>query len=467
MIKWLLFFLIYPFLFVLCFHFIKGYYSPKRFLIALKDLFFERKYLVFLACGIFLFSFFDSFLFFLIQGIFFLFFFLLFPKNFFVLHRRGIFLIFLSFLLYLLFFIFMDFSSFFFPFISTFFLLLLSHFLLYPFETMVKQFYIKKAAKKIKSMESTKIIGITGSFGKTTMKTYLSSFLRKKYFCISSPGNVNTLMGLTKWVNQNVEKEVEFLVVELGIDEKKGMKKFAKLFSLDFAFITGIGPVHLSTFRTLQNVAKAKSAIQFLLKKEGKLFIEHEAKPLLKPYILTSFSCYGENIAYLKDTNLTLFQKKALDGVFTFKNHEKISDKLFMDFIKTIPNTPRRFEIKKQGEITLIDDSYNINPYGAKFAIEYLKKQDGVRIIITGGLLELGKLYTTENYDLGVQMKGVDKVILITKKKKHPLLKGYLSTGEKKIQIVKTLKESIPLALQIKGKKTILLLAKGDDFFLK
>ena len=115
-------------------------------------------------------------------------------------------------------------------------------------------------------MESTKIIGITGSFGKTTMKTYLSSFLRKKYFCISSPGNVNTLMGLTKWVNQNVEKEVEFLVVELGIDEKKGMKKFAKLFSLDFAFITGIGPVHLSTFRTLQNVAKAKSAIQFLLK---------------------------------------------------------------------------------------------------------------------------------------------------------------------------------------------------------
>ena len=149
------------------------------------------------------------------------------------------------------------------------------------------------------------------------------------------------------------------------------------------------------------------------------------------------------------------------------KNHEKISDKLFMDFIKTIPNTPRRFEIKKQGEITLIDDSYNINPYGAKFAIEYLKKQDGVRIIITGGLLELGKLYTTENYDLGVQMKGVDKVILITKKKKHPLLKGYLSTGEKKIQIVKTLKESIPLALQIKGKKTILLLAKGDDFFLK
>lgn len=454
--------LLYPLVGIFVFHFIKGYYSPKRYLLGLKNLFGERKSILFIITLISVLSIFDAeFCSFLCYGLALILYFLI-PKTFFKLHRKGWMLLITSILFY-------GASSFLYPriyLLRIFFVLIspyLAYLFLYPIERSISLHYIHLAKKKIERM-NTKIIGITGSFGKTTMKNYLFYALKRKAYVLASPKNVNTYMGLCKFINEKVDENLDYLILEMGIDEKNGMDHFKKFIQLDSAFIVGVGPMHLSTFHTLENVCRAKSKIQNLLKENGELFVEENAISFVKEYIHVPFHIYSEK--EVLDKKIPRLKRIAISGVQCFLNCYKIG-KLPIDYLKTIPTIERRFEIKKESEILLINDSYNINPIGAKEAIHYLLKTKGIHIVITGGLLELGNLYQKENEKLGQELKDVDYLFLVTKKRNHPLKKGYLAAKGNNIVVIKSLKEAIFKAKSIPGEKAILLLAKGDDFYIK
>ena len=160
---------------------------------------------------------------------------------------------------------------------------ILSYYINYPTEEIIRTYYLKKAKNKIKQANNLKIIGITGSYGKTTVKNFLAEFLSNKCVLVS-PGNVNTLMGLTKFINNCLTPFDEYLVVEIGVDKLNGMKKYKRLLNLDYAVITSVGPQHLLTLKSIENVYKVKTDIAYLLKKDGMLFYNSDSVSYSKKF---------------------------------------------------------------------------------------------------------------------------------------------------------------------------------------
>ena len=357
---------------------------------------------------------------------------ILIDKNKIKVSRRSLFQIILSMIiLSLLFYLFEFFCSF-----SIFLLVIttiIAFLILLPFEEIVKKYYLNKAKIKLKSFKNMKIIGITGSFGKTSLKYYLKTALEKDFKIAYSPSNVNTLMGITKYINNSLE-ESDFLILELGIDKKNQMDKFKKLLSLDYAFVTSIGNMHLATFKNIDNLLKEKLKISMMLKKEGKLFINDDSQYLNK--------IEGNNI-------IKFFNELSLDKSKIF-----YQSNCFVDF-------DRRNKVFKKENGYLIDNSYNANLKGIEESLKLLKTLDGESYIILGGIIEQGKNYKVENSKL--KEKLIDENVIFIGNKNHPLIENHQF---KKLYITKSINEAYKLIREI-NPNNVLLLCKGDDVYLR
>lgn len=348
--------------------------------------------------------------------------------------------------------------------------------ILLPFENMINNFYIKKANKKIKSFENMKIIGITGSFGKTSFRNYLCTILKTKYQVASPNNNTNTLMGITKYINNDLI-ESDILILELGIDKVNQMKRFKKLFSLDYAFITSIGEMHLSTFKSLENIIKEKIKIKNLLKKDGKLFINNDDKVLNSLEIKNSIKCSKENVNLISfDINGMKFEylnneyyfdvhqnyfSSYLDGIIKISNEFNISEKEIYLRSKLFSDYQRRNKIYRLKNGYLIDNSYNANLDGVINSIKLLKSLKGESFVVTGGLIELGKKYEENNKILKFNLKNMN--VIFIGKRNHPLIKNNQFNS---LYISKNIKKAYILIDKMQP-NNILLLCKGEEHFLR
>ncbi len=363
-------------------------------------------------------------------------------------------------------------------------LLCLSKIILSPLEGAIRSFYISKARKKLKRMQDAKIIGITGSYGKTSFKMDLLHILKTQYQVTFPKGSINTLMGLTQFINEEVSDTDDFVVVEIGIDEKNGMKKFHRLFKLDYAVITAIGPMHLATFKTLENVLKAKIKIQNLLKENGKIFFNGDDALLNAvewnfPYESYSLQELNYEINNQLKCFLTLCDTKFeikllgdkqllnLAGAIKLACHLKVSTNNLIKAVSRLNPSDRRQKIYHIHNKIVIDDSYNANYFGLLDSIELLKKCPGRKVIITGGLIEIGTKFEKYNYSIGTKLVGIDKVIILTRLNNHPLIKGYRETQGNMNSLF--IKNDLQAALEILNDddKNVLITAKGSDFYLK
>ncbi len=445
-----------------CKYFIQGYYSPYRYLKSSKEFVFFKYYFYYVLLILtYILSFFTTHYFYLLIVIN-IYFFLIIPKPKVKYKRRGL-TLFLITSLCILPLVFVEYL-FCFLLIISFFLVPIFNFLLLPIERKIQSKYLKQARKKINKY-NPRIIGITGSFGKTTFKEYLYALLKNKYKVLKSTGNYNTLMGLCKFINKELNENYDFLILEMGIDQNHGILKYKNLCLLDIGIITGVGKVHLSTFKKYENIINSKCEIEKLIKNNGTLFFNGEYKELLNHQFTNIVIPYFNEIKFGRK-DLNTFQNMALNGIKKISEYLNIEEKYFSYFLNNLPIIKRRFEIKRLHDIIFINDSYNININSLTDDIKYMNDLSGIKIIITGGLIELGKDFYQENYKLGLKMECIDYLFLITKNKKHPLAKSY-STFNKHLYILKDLNSCKKIIKQIEGKKIILLSAKGSDYFLR
>lgn len=342
--------------------------------------------------------------------------------------------------------------------IFSFALLPISNFLLLPYENKLQRNYIKAAKNKLNKYH-VKIIGITGSFGKTTFKNYLYHLLKQKYHVLSYEENYNTLMGICKFINNSLNQDYDYLIIELGIDKNHGMLKFKQLLSLDIGVIVGVGKVHLSTFKNYENIINSKCEIDTLLKNDGILLINSNYQELNNYHFKHKVLTYKEKINH---NNINTFQQISLNGVITLGKYLMLNNKQIEMFLNNLPIIKRRFEIKRIKNDIIINDSYNINFNSFIEDYKYMKQFKLFKIIITGGLIEQGKDFYNENVKLSKLIKNIDLLILITKKNNHPLLNEYEG---KKIK-VKNINEALKEIKKIKTDKIILISAKGEDYYI-
>ncbi|MBE6143213.1 MAG: hypothetical protein E7177_04430 [Erysipelotrichaceae bacterium] len=450
---------------------ISQYYNIKRFLKVIFFNFLKKENLILFACSSlsFCFYFVSKYLFYLVSFWFLVIFFFINKPIIFKFTRRNILLYIVSFLLGGLI---LSFTT-----LGALLSLLIGYYLLLPFEFLNNKRYKRKAKEKLESLD-IKVIGITGSYGKTTFKNMLYHVL-KTTFNVSMPkGNINTPLGICKFINNSLKDNVEVLLLELGIDEVKGMKKFKDFLSLDIGVITSIGENHLSTFKSIENTKKAKLKISELLKKDGKLYLNKDSFYLKnislkenyeyfsnEEYVEKEITIEGVNITYNdKEIRVPLYGSYVysyINGIIKISEFLGINKDFIALGLSEIKPIDRRLQLLKYKDGYIINDSYNINLSGVKESLTLLKGLSGSKVVVLGGIIEQGKYYYLNNVRLSNLLSGME--VIFVGSNNHPLISNH---NFSKLFITSSLSQAYKL-IEENNYKNVLLLAKSEDIFLK
>lgn len=359
-----------------------------------------------------------------------------------------------------------------------------------PIEKSIQNKFVKRAKNKLKEMNNLKIIGITGSYGKTSTKYIVSTILSQKYNVLKTPKSYNTQMGIVKTINEKLKPTDQVFVCEMGASEVGKIKKLADLVSPNIGMITSIGPQHLETFGSLENIKKTKFELVDSLKENGIAFLNYEDENI------RSVECSKNKITYgLSNTNdyyATDIEIEEIGSKFIIhtKNNEQIpvktkllgqhniiniigavaiakelnlSNQEIQLGIKMLKPIEHRLELKQYANGTIIiDDAYNSNTKGAQMAVEVLGRfKDKKRILVTPGMVELGDKLYEYNKIFGMQAApNCDYVILVGEKQAKPIYDGLIEKkfDKNKIYIAKDFEQASQKMNELMDTNTVILL---------
>ena len=353
--------------------------------------------------------------------------------------------------------------------------ILISFIITLPIEKLIANSYVKKAKNKINSIANLTTIGITGSYGKTTLKNILNAILSEKYKVCATPENYNTPMGLSKTILNNLKEDDEIFIAELGARQQGDIMQLCEMVSPKIGIITGIGNQHLSSFGSIETIIKTKGELaEYITKNGNDLFINIESKnsKLLSENYKNSYllSILNQNNVKFENVEVTTSGLKfiikhgedekiiesSLIGAHNVSNlyiavNVAINLGLTLSEIKNgvenLKSVPHRLEvINGSNGMTIIDDSYNCSVEGVKASLNVISKFSGKKFIITPGIVELGKEQYNENFEFGKNLASVcDYVIIDSMINFKAITEGLVSVGydTSKIMIANSLTDAV------------------------
>lgn len=362
-----------------------------------------------------------------------------------------------------------------------------------PVENNINMGFYRSAQNKIKSREDLNVVGITGSFGKTSTKFIIGTILGEKYNVLNTPESYNTPMGLSKVINNDLNENHEVFIAEMGARNIGDIREVAELAQPKIGVLTSIGPVHIETFKNIDNIMKTKYELIEELPTDGVAVFNYDnehikklADKTFKEKILYGLENVEELDIYAEDIVVS-----ELGSTFTLKDKEgnsvecttkllgrhniynilagaSVAKSLGLSFeeiskgIGKIEPIPHRLNIINPGTgIIIIDDAFNSNPIGSKAALEVLSQfKEGRKIIVTPGMVELGAMEEIANKEFGNNIgKVCDFVILVGEKRTQPIYQGLMEANFNKsnIFIVKNLEEASAHIGRIARPKDIVL----------
>lgn len=372
--------------------------------------------------------------------------------------------------------------------------LVLANILLEPFEQSIQQTYWNEARERLKEVNPT-IIAITGSFGKTSVKHILGHVLKSNANVLITPGSVNTVMGISRIIREELQDDTQYLVVEMGAYGPGSIRKLCELTPPDIGIITAIGHAHYERFKSLETVADAKYELaEAVIAKGGRMIVHDKTLEFAKAKRLqtenpSTFLTVGED----KTNNMFIKRKKQTDrgleikaqyadddyeitcplyGIqhvsnialaFTTARAIDISPDNIVAALKSVPQIPHRLEVKRQpdGRI-IIDDAFNSNPLGFQSALDLLTSLNpqSRKILITPGMVELGSSHDTAHENIGTYAGQVCDVAIIVNSKRIPtFINGFKTSGaNKELREVNTFTEAQSWVNQNKQDGDIILI---------
>lgn len=375
----------------------------------------------------------------------------------------------------------------------------ISLFALKPCEKMIANHYINDAKKILSSVYGIKVIGITGSFGKTSTKYILSRILSEKFNVLHTPESFNTPMGVVRTIRESLRADTEIFVCEMGAKNVGDIKEICDIVHPDFGLITSVGAQHLETFKSINNVFKTKFELYDAVKaKSGTVFANGDNKIITEnaaeDVILYSSSAgtnyFAENITSGRNGanfDLVLNGERVSVSTKLLGRHNilniigaaavayslGVSPEDIAFAVSRLTPTEHRLELKGSlnGSL-LIDDAYNANPEGCLEAVNVLNSFDGMKkVIITPGLVELGDKELECNKALGeAAAKVCDKIIFVGKKRSEPLVLGAKEAGfnADNMYIAASFKEAMEIYTSFCDENTVVLLENDlPDNYLK
>ncbi len=344
-----------------------------------------------------------------------------------------------------------------------------------PVEALMRDWYVRDARKVLAGFAPT-VVGITGSYGKTSTKYFTAHLIESRYRVLITPESFNTTMGICRAIREQLGPEHEVFVVELAENEKGGFEHLLSLVPCSISIATSVGLQHLEEFGSeaaIQRVLKGfvsmpGSGSTVVLNGDDPVLADIESvqgKRLLRVSAGGSLSSdlHAENIVTSTDGLLfdivTSQDERFACHTMLLGGHNvenilmavAVARELgvpwnaIQDGVATLQAFPHRLQMTVDAiGIRIIDDAFNSNPAGFAMAMEVLAAFPSRRVLVTPGLVSLGHAEDAANVEAGRQAAGAaDTVILVGPKKTRPVREGLLSAGfpETSILTVRSLEE--------------------------
>ncbi|HYO89651.1 MAG TPA: UDP-N-acetylmuramoyl-tripeptide--D-alanyl-D-alanine ligase, partial [Candidatus Limnocylindrales bacterium] len=356
-----------------------------------------------------------------------------------------------------------------------------------PVEALLRRHYLRRAARVLDEIRPT-VIGITGSYGKTSTKSILAHLLNGRFNAYSTPKSYNTLMGVSMAINSGLAEDrgVDYFICEMGAYIPGEIKRISDLVQPTIGIEIEVGPQHLERFGTLEHIAVAKYELVEALPPDGvacfnmdnpyvhamaergypavRIGVSKTADPAAAPPgVDLVASGISETLAGLRFT-LTDTRTGAQVAIETpLLGEHNVTNLLLAAAVAlhegmTLADVARRARALQPAEsrlvrqttaqgITIINDAYSANPVGIVGALKVLALHDqGRRLLITPGMVELAERHAEENRRLGelAASKATD-VILVGAERTTPIRDGLVGAGfpVDRLHVVETLREAV------------------------
>ena len=334
-----------------------------------------------------------------------------------------------------------------------------------PVERSIAGKFLREAERRMRAYPG-RVIGITGSYGKTTTKFVVADLLASRYRVLKTPAGVNSTMGITRVIREELKDDHDYFVVEVSAYGPGEIREACDIIHPRLGILTAVGVQHLERFGSTRAIAEAKYELLASLPEGGTAIVNADdpiclelgerarakGKRVLRyglgdgtPEVAIrgtdlQVSSRGTRFQVGADTGETDTFETRLLGRWNISNilagllagrECGIALAAMREAVASLRPAPRRLEIQEEGGIVKILDVANANPRGAQMALEVLAQfTGGSRILITPGMVELGPIETEENHRFGQAAAAVcDYVVLVGPEQTRPIHEGLTLRG--------------------------------------
>lgn len=344
-------------------------------------------------------------------------------------------------------------------------IMLVANLLNKPLEAAITRWYYNDAKRELNSMPDLKIIGVTGSFGKTSTKHYLYRILSEKYNVLMTPGNFNTTLGVVRTIREHLKPHHQIFIVEMGAKQVGDIKEICDLVHPTIGIVTAVGEMHLETFHSVENIRRTKFELIDALPANGYGVVNIDSEQIARKPIdhKSHLITYGVknhdadyravNIDYsAQETSFDIDSRGDLREGYTthlagrgnilnllaavaVADLMKVPASQQKRAMRQIEQIEHRLSVKRTaGGISIIDDAYNSNPTGAKMALEVLahfnRPATARRIVITPGFVELGERQADLNRELGRDIAAAADIAIVVNQTNRQAITAGLKDAE-------------------------------------
>jgi len=306
------------------------------------------------------------------------------------------------------------------------FAVLIPLFLAYVTSAMMEKMlflgFQKRAEKKLESMENMVVVGVTASYGKTSIKNYIAHILSAKYTVYATPRSVNTFGGVIKDINDDLPNDTEVYVVEMGARGAGDIAEISKFVNPHLAVVGKIGPAHIEYFKTLENIRNTKMEI-LSSERLKEAWVHDSAK--LQP--IKHVHSFGKEISNIKATLdgldfemdgneyhaniLGAFNAMNIAAAIKVARALEVDEETIKKQLNTLKSTPHRLQRMDAGGKVIIDDSFNGNIDGMLEGFNLASTYAGRKVLITPGLVEVDDEF---NIEVAKRADEVFDVVVVT-----------------------------------------------------
>jgi len=353
-----------------------------------------------------------------------------------------------------------------------------------PITVIYRTIIINKAKKRLKEVPNLKVIGITGSYGKSSCKEFLYAILKDKFSVLKTPKNFNSEMGISQTILKDLRNNHQYFICEMGAYSQKGIKMLCDIVHPEIGILTGINQQHLATFGSQENIIKTKFELIDSLPENGLAILNYENSLIKKELETHKFAVKNIKLvskAEKPDVYITKIRNK--NGIISFDCSDKKRNKAHFELkiageesiienmllaitcalnlgmtIQEIANASKNINpddspikmTKSPDDIIILDSSYSSNPSGVISTINYLSTFRGKRVLVMPCLIELGEEAQKIHQIIGQSIAKICDLAIITSKdyfddiKKSSMQAGFQENRiiycEDPDQIIQTLK---------------------------